>query len=70
MTRLDPFSYSSLDHLSQKREFSLDQFKQMFCNAITDSRLFPIYLMTLASIMIIKIIMMMMMIIIGIMIII
>ena len=43
----------------------------MFCNAITDSRLFPIYVMTLASITIIKIIMMMMMIIIiGIMIII
>lgn len=42
----------------------------MFCNAITDSRLFPIYLMTLASIMIIKITMMMMIIIIGILIII
>lgn len=44
----------------------------MFCNAITDSRLFPIYVMTLASITIIKIIMMMVMIIIiiGIMIII
>ena len=42
----------------------------MFCNAITDSRLFPIYLMTVASIMIIKIMMMMMIIIIGIMIII
>ena len=43
----------------------------MFCNVITDSRLFPIYVMTLASITIIKIIMMMMMIIIiGIMIII
>ena len=43
----------------------------MFCNAITDSRLFLIYVMTLASITIIKIIMMMMIIIIiGIMIII
>lgn len=43
----------------------------MFCNAITDSRLFPIYVMTLASITIIKIIMtMMIIIIIGIMIII